>query len=209
MRPGAVIALVLAAIAGTALVVRYWYAPSSAKYEPLPALTDSDRSFLASARDILETAMFADQHASKHAWTQSVRDFAKNAADDHARLLSELTSRAHSLDPDFVFTPPAKAKPSESRGIPYDREYLNESIRRHEHAMTLMQDTSAIQDNPSLMRFVSLWRATAERHTSEAQKLLSTLPSVASNLPLILVSGMIFVGLAALLRLGKRLRTSN
>jgi predicted outer membrane protein len=196
---GIVAALVLAALAGTALVMRYWYAPTQANYEPVRMLTDNDRSVLLSFHDILEALRIADQHAATRAASRPVRDFAANAAEDHARLIVELTARAGELDPALVF-PPAKKQPEpDARGIRYDREYLNAFIAAHDHARAVMRQAVGTEDNPSIQRFVSLWRAEAGSHLTEARRLLGQLPSVASNVALLLVAGILFLLLAVIM----------
>ncbi len=208
MRAGFVIVLVLIAIAGTALLMQYWYRPGAAEYQPEPALTAGDRMFLQSAYEILQWSLLADRDAEQHARKQSVRDFAARAADDHARLLDELSAAARTLDPDFVLTP-ARTRPTVRRGgILYDRDYLQAFMDGHDRAASAMEEAWDIRDNPSLIRFVSLWRANQARHLKDARQFMEELPKVSSNRPLLLVAGTLCLSFATFLSLRKRLTRS-
>ena len=203
MRAGFVIVLVLIAIAGTALLMQYWYRPGAAEYQPEPALTAGDRMFLESAYEILQWSLLADRDAEQHARTQSVRDFAARAADDHARLLDDLSAAARSLDRNFVFTP-ARMRPIRQSGILYDRDYLQTFMDGHDRAASAMEQAWDIRDNPPLTRFVSLWRANHARHLKDARQFMEELPKVSSNLPLLLFAGTLCAGLAAFMSLHER-----
>jgi predicted outer membrane protein len=204
MKTAIIVALVLIAIAGAVVGVRYLQDTSQADYEPAPAMTNEERNFVRKAHEMLETAIFLDEEAAKRAHLPAVREFASKSATDHRNMRDQLASAVRSLDSDFVFNSRSNNRSLEDPdGIAYDGDYLQDVITRHQEVRTTIEQVPSTRQNATMVRFVSLWQADASGHSSEARQLLMDLPDTASNLTLLLLAGMASLTLAALIMVHK------
>jgi predicted outer membrane protein len=155
---------------------------------------------------MIEAAIIRDEAAVRHARTESVRSFAQESAGDHRRIANELRTAIGSMDAEFAYdSPPASDSLAPFSNETYDREYLRDFIARHEEFRDAIDQASSIEDYLAIRRFVALWNATAGRHANDAQKLLTNLPAVASNILLLPLAGAASLCMAAMLAVRSRL----
>jgi LPXTG-motif cell wall-anchored protein len=201
MKTGIIIALAVAGIAGIFIAVRYLQDTGNAVYQPERVFTTEESNFARQAHQMLETAILMDEEAARRAHLKSVRDFAGKTASDHRNMQEELASAVRRVDPDFAFDGQWRNPALEHQDGPgYDRDYLEDFITRHEQMRNTIEETASVRENPSLIRFISLWKANTNGHASEARHLLMELPDTASNMTLLLLAGMASLAAAALMR---------
>src|ERR1051326_1842823 len=180
MKSGAIVTLVLAlvliAVVGAGLHAWRHQEKVSAEYKPLPAFTDADKFYAQKAHDLIKTAMVQDQEAEARSNSRSVRVFARDSATGEEHMLDRLEKTVAEVNPDFVFQPLETIeprKPSPDRNV--DRDYLRGIIRTEERALSLIEDTSAIQHSPWLLEFTAIWRADVDGRLQTARSLLAAL----------------------------------
>jgi len=180
MKSGAIVtsvlALVLMAAVGFGLHAWRHQETVSAEYKPLPAFTTADKFYAQKAHDLIKTAMVQHQEAEARSNSRSVRVFARDSASEEAHMLDGLEKTVAATSPDFVFQPVETVGPkTPSPDRNFDRNYLRGIIRLQERALSLIEDTAAIQNSPELLEFMSTWRANVDGRLQTARSLLAAL----------------------------------
>jgi predicted outer membrane protein len=184
----------LGAVIGGLWLWRNW---STAGEASIPsAFSTTERRFINGTHDFLDAQMRADELAAGRARFESVRKFAASVASEHRNQIAALKDAVLRVESNFEFH-------TERSGIPpsfetlsggaFDRAYLDQFTRAHEEQIQMLERSPFPSGSPHLGKFVSLWSPTLQRHLTEAGALRQDLPAVASNLPLLLVTGLFFI----------------
>jgi predicted outer membrane protein len=204
MKTGTVVAILLIALAGAGVGLWIWHdwnGTSSASYEPVP-LSKDDTTLLLTAYRFLQSQLLADEQAATRGHFEPVRTFARAAAADHRNEANRVKELAARLAPELRMEPAMMPPEFKSgRGAAFDREYLNAFIQNHEQRLENVPPTLPQGATPELGQFAASWTSMLNRHVDASRRLRDGLPRVASNLPLLLLVGIVCVSSACLLKL--------